>query len=48
MKLSKKEKLLLVDLISNEQIHMIRKHPEDYKSEKYKQLEKLKIKIKDG
>ena len=42
---SKEEKKLLIQLICNEQIHMIIKNK--YKSGKYKKLEELKIKIKD-
>jgi hypothetical protein len=44
---SKNERELLIELISNEQIHMIIKHPERYSSDKYKMLEHLKVKIKD-
>lgn len=47
MKLSKDERRILIELICNEQTHMIMKHPELYKNNKYKQLEKLKVKIKD-
>lgn len=42
------EKKILIDLICNEQTHMIRKDNSKYMSEKYKNLEKLKIKIKQG
>lgn len=42
-----KEKKLLLELISNEQIHMIIKDHTKYESEKYKLLEKLKVVIKD-
>lgn len=45
--LSKNEKRLLIELICNEQTHMIIKDHTKYKSEKYKELERLKIKIKD-
>lgn len=44
---SKKEEKLLLELISNEQIHMIIKDCSKYSSEKYKKLEELKVKIKD-
>ena len=47
MKFQENEKLLLIDLISNEQIHMIIKNPTKYDSKEYKDLEKLKVKIKD-
>lgn len=47
MKLSKEEKKLLIELICNEQTHMIIKNHTKYESEKYKSLESLKIKIKD-
>ena len=43
----KEEKKLLMELICNEQIHMIIKNHTRYDSDKYKQLEELKIKIKD-
>lgn len=43
-----KEKKLLLELISNEQIHMIIKDHTKYESEKYKLLEKLKVMIKDS
>lgn len=45
--LTKEEKKLLLELIGNEQIHMILKNNEKYKSEKYRKLEELKMKIKD-
>ena len=41
------KKILLLDLICNEQIHMIIKDHTKYESEKYKRLEELKVKIKD-
>lgn len=44
---TEKEKRLLLELISNEQIHMIIKDHTRYESEKYKMLEKLKVAIKD-
>lgn len=47
MKLFKCERAILIDLICNEQTHMIKKHPESYETKQYKNLEKLKIKIKD-
>ena len=43
----KEEKKLLMELICNEQIHMIIKNHTRYDSDKYKKLEELKIKIKD-
>ena len=43
----KEEKKLLMELICNEQIHMIIKDHTRYDSDKYKKLEELKIKIKD-
>lgn len=44
---SDKEKRMLIELISNEQIHMILKDRNKYDSYKYKALEQLKVKIKD-
>lgn len=44
---SKEEKKVLLELIGNEQIHIIIKDSNKYSSEKYKKLEELKIKIKD-
>lgn len=44
---SDKERKLLIELIGNEQIHMILKNQNKYNSDKYKALEKLKVKIKD-
>ena len=49
------EKSMLIELICNEQTHMISKDHSKYKSEdhskyksdKYNKLEKLKVKIKD-
>lgn len=41
------EKKLLVELICNEQTHMIIKDHTRYNTDKYKELEALKIKIKD-
>ena len=47
MKLNKEEKKLLLELICNEQVHMIIKDHTRYGFDKYKKLEELKIKIKD-
>ena len=47
MKLSKEEKKLLLELICNEQVHMIIRDNTKYESEKYVKLEELKVKIKD-
>ena len=47
MKISKEEKKLLIELICNEQTHMIVKDHTKYDSDKYRKLEKLKVKIKD-
>ena len=44
---SKEEKKTLLELISNEQIHMLMKNCDKYESEKYKKLEELKIKINE-
>lgn len=44
---NKEEKKLLLELIGNEQIHMIIKDHTKYESDKYKKLEELKVKIKD-
>lgn len=44
---SKDEKKMLIELICNEQTHMIVKDHTKYESEKYKRLEELKVKIKD-
>lgn len=41
------EKKLLIELICNEQTHMIVKDHTKYETEKYKEMEALKIKIKD-
>lgn len=41
MNFSKEERRILIELISNEQIHMIIKDHAKYKSDKYKALEKL-------
>lgn len=45
--ITKEEKKILIELVSNEQIHMIIKDPNKYKSKKYVALEELKVKIKD-
>lgn len=47
MTFDKEEKKMLLELISNEQIHMIIKDYNRYESDKYKKLEELKVKIKD-
>ena len=48
MKISKEEKKLLIELICNEQTHMIVKDHTKYDSDKYRKLEELKVKTKDG
>lgn len=45
--INKEEKKILIELICNEQTHMIIKDHTKYNSEKYKKLEELKVKIKD-
>lgn len=45
--MTKKEKDILIELICNEQTHMIRKDHTRYDTNKYKELEVLKIKIKN-
>lgn len=45
--LRKEEKKLLIELICNEQTHMIVNNRTMYESDKYKNLEALKIKVKD-
>lgn len=45
--MNKEEKKILIALICNEQTNMIVKDHNKYKSSKYKDLEKLKVKIKD-
>lgn len=45
--LSKEEKEILVELICDKQNRMIIKDHIKYESKKYKNLEKLKVKIKD-
>ena len=47
MTFNNEEKKLLLELICNEQVHMIIKDHTKYESEKYVRLEKLKVKIKD-
>lgn len=47
LSLSKEEKKILIELICNEQTHMIIKDHTKYNSKKYKNLEVLKVKIKD-
>ena len=44
---NKKERETLIELICNEQTHMIIKHPESYDTPKYQILEELKVKVKD-
>ncbi len=48
IELSKDDKKILIELICNEQTHMIIKDHTKYESDKYKKLEELKIKIKDA
>lgn len=45
--MTENEKKLIVELICNEQTHMIIKDHTRYDTDKYKELEALKIKIKD-
>lgn len=45
--ITKEDKKVLIELICNEQTHMIVKDHTKYDSDKYKKLEALKIKIKD-
>lgn len=47
MMFDKEEKKVLLELICNEQVHMIIKDHTRYESEKYVKLEELKVKIKD-
>lgn len=44
---NKEEKRLLLELIGNEQIHMIIRNHTMYESDDYRKLEALKVKIKD-
>jgi len=41
------DRKLLLDLICNEQVHMLIKNHNAYESEKYKRLERLKVLVKD-
>lgn len=45
--MNKKEKATIIELICNEQIRMIVKDYTKYESDKYKLLERVKVKIKD-
>ena len=45
--MNKEDKKILIEVICNEQTHMIIKDHTKYESEKYKKLEELKVKIKD-
>ena len=45
--LTKDEKKIIIELICNEQTHMIIKDHTRYDTDEYKELEALKIKIKD-
>ena len=45
--MTKEEKKILLELVCNEQIHMIIKNHNKYDSDRYKKLEELKIAIKD-
>ena len=45
--ISKEARKILIELICNEQTHMIIKDHTKYDSDKYKRLEALKVKIKD-
>ena len=45
MSFNDSERKLLLELIGNEQIHMLIKDEKKYNSEKYKKLEELKIKV---
>ena len=47
MTLNKEEKKLLLEIICDEQIHMIVKDHTRYESDRYNKLEELKVKIKD-
>lgn len=44
---NKDERKMLIELICNEQTHMIIKDHTKYDSDKYKNLEELKVKVKD-
>ena len=45
--LSKEERKMIIELICNEQTHMIIKDHTKYDSDKFKILEELKVKVKD-
>ena len=45
--LNKEHKRMLIELICNEQTHMLIKDNSKYSSDKYKKLEQLKIIVKD-
>ena len=45
MNFSDSERKLMLELIGNEQIHMLIKDERKYDSDKYKRLEELKIKV---
>lgn len=45
--LTKDEKKIIIELICNEQTHMIIKDHTKCDSDKYKKLEELKVRIKD-
>lgn len=45
--LTEKEKRIIIELICEEQTHMIVKDHTKYSSDKYRKLENLKVKIKD-
>lgn len=47
LKLSSKERQILLELICEKQFHMIAKNNLSYASDKYNRLEKLKVKIND-
>ena len=47
IRMNKDEKKMLIELICNEQTHMIVKDHTKYNSDKYRKLEELKVKIKD-
>ena len=45
--LDKNEKKVIIELICNEQTHMIMKDHTKFDSDKYRELEELKVKIKN-
>lgn len=47
MNLTKEENKTLINLICQEQTRMIAENPDSYKSEEYRDLEVLKIKVKE-